>query len=178
MVLRSRKPGRSNEVTKFSQIDSEAQGSSLRSEEDKNSEYHKILIRTEAFNLLWRDFIFKITFSLIFYSIYSGYVYKANSYHLVYDMSSAVSYAITSTWIKNIIDSQKVFELTKNFKLILVTISFQTVYYIWYYIKQKDITQRVFFPGTAFYLLFVLALLFYMKRNIQNIQSAREKILH
>ena len=174
MGLRSRKEGGAGEAARVRKADAEGQMLGRADEQLRHAQVH-----TEAFNVLWRDFIVKMSVALVFYSIYAAYAHQDNQDHLAVDVLSVLYYVASLFWIQGIDDSYYSFVgflKKKPFIACFVTVISQSVFYYYHHLEKDGKLHPEFFPTPLVHFPLIVASLVYMRSSATTIKRSRDEL--
>mmetsp|Transcript_19764 Transcript_19764/g.32472 ORF Transcript_19764/g.32472 Transcript_19764/m.32472 type:complete len:174 (-) Transcript_19764:187-708(-) len=167
MGLRSRKAGADGDDARG--MDMETQ---TRVRMDKPLE--KLHIETEAFNMMWRDFLFKLTCVLVLYSSYALYAHIHLGEVVGFDLLSIGFYVLSVLWIKGLEGpTGKSFTHDRYFRMSMALMLSQVVYFAYEFSQKGKDIQMEFIPQTAIYTVIVLVALQFMTTNAKRIENTR-----
>ncbi len=172
MGLRSRKQGEAGEEARARKFDREGQMLA-----NADAPLHRMQNNTEAFNILWRDFLLKITMALVAYSLLAAYQHSADTDHSATDLLSACYYVCSSVWLRGVKDSNyNILNFFGNrmFCTSLALFISQLVFLAYHHNERNGDLHHEFFPTTMVHLPMVLAMLAYMRNNVSEIKENRE----
>jgi len=143
--------------------------------ERSDAPLQRIHSQTEAFNLLWRDFLFKMTIFLVGLSFYAASEHKGETKHLAFDMVSALFYACSAAWLRNHETTFHNFTADPYFRASALFLMSQVFVFLEELIRRNDYDKELV-PTTAFYMILILLVLRYMRGNTTKMKKFREEV--
>ncbi|GBG32664.1 Hypothetical Protein FCC1311_088892 [Hondaea fermentalgiana] len=168
MGLRSRKPGGQERAAARS--DAEQQFV-----ERADRPLQTLHVQTEAFNMMWRDFLFKLSCSLVLFAAYAAYTHKDNMDLAIFDGMGALYYAVSAAWLHGQESSFENYMSNPLFRLSMVPLLSQVGFFVFALVEGK--ADAEFVPVSLFYLVVVIFALRYMRGNAKRIRDSREELL-
>mmetsp|Transcript_13808 Transcript_13808/g.26811 ORF Transcript_13808/g.26811 Transcript_13808/m.26811 type:complete len:196 (-) Transcript_13808:328-915(-) len=133
-------------------------------------------VQTEAFNLMWRTFLFRLTCALVFFAAYAALAHKDNLDFAAFDALSAVFYGLSAAWLNKQESSFDNFTSDNFFRMSLIPLATQIGFFAFALAEQGRINSELI-PMTLFYLMVVIIALRYMRGNATLIKESREDLL-
>jgi len=163
MTLRSRKPGEREKRQ-------DAESQFLRNADEPLRQLH---VQTEAFNLLWRDFTFKLSCVLVLHSLYALYSHLDNVDHMGFDTISGLFYICSAIWLRNSTNSAENFTLDRFFRISIGLTASQVAFFFYILLEKGEHMEKEFIPLTAFFTLITAFNMKYMSSTVNTIKTSR-----
>mmetsp|Transcript_5768 Transcript_5768/g.14774 ORF Transcript_5768/g.14774 Transcript_5768/m.14774 type:complete len:176 (+) Transcript_5768:90-617(+) len=170
MGLRSRKPG--GAARKAEREDFEQQAMARA-----DAPLQQIHMQTEAFNLLWRGFLFKVACALIALALYAAWVHRDKAEHVLVDVVSMAFYAAAAAWLRSLENSEAKYFSNRLFRLAFGLMVSQVGVVAFHTYELGHISmEKEFFPSSVIYMFVAVGSLEMMRRNARTIASSRKEL--
>jgi hypothetical protein len=172
MGLRSRKPG-----AKAGDVEGELL---LRAA----APLRAIHVQTEAFNLLWRDFLVKLSVVLAALCVYAAWAHLVQGTdQLAFDALSMLYFCCSAHYIKSMEDTRSLYKLQRSYQAAAALVATQCIFFavhlayeLQHGVSMSGLHVKEFFPVSLVMHVMVALSLAYMKRSANQVQEARKTV--
>jgi hypothetical protein len=143
-----------------------------------------IHVQTEAFNLLWRDFLAKLSVVLAALCIYAAWAHLVQGTdQLAFDVLSLLYFSCSAHYLKSMEDTRSLYKLQRSYQAAAALVATQCIFFavhvayeLQHGVSMSGLHVKEFFPVSLVMHVMVALSLAYMKRSANQVQEARKTV--